>query len=111
MYSVENTYFKFLPSHILATPVSKDTLPFSQNLFWDTSLSNIKLDSHKTYIIERVITRGLLHDLYYLLQIYSTIEIINVLKKSKQLDNKTANFCSIFFNIPHDEIHAASYYN
>jgi hypothetical protein len=88
MEILNNSYFKLLPAQVLNKVVSTATLPFSQQLFWDVNLDNLNAITHKAFLIERVITRGLLHDLYYLLQLYSTIEIIQALKKCKQLDKK-----------------------
>lgn len=103
--------FKHLPVAILSKKLGKGEFPFSQYLFWDTPIEKNDLEKHKNYIIERVLSRGLLQDFYFLLQLYSTIEIITALKKSRGLDKKTINFCSHFFNIPINEIHASSYYN
>ena len=104
-------FFKFLPEAILSKKLEKGEFPFSQYLFWDTPLEKIDMEKHKNYIIERVLSRGLLQDFYFLLQLYSTIEIITAVKRSRGLDKKTINFCSKLFNIPLNELHASSFYN
>ena len=106
-----NSYFKFLPEDVINTKIESGVLPFSQFLFWDTPLENIDTELHKIYIIERVLTRGLLHDLYFLLKLYSQEEIKDALRKSKVLDKKTVNFCSHYFDLPIKEMHAAPYYS
>jgi hypothetical protein len=106
-----NIYFKFLPDEVLNKKVKKGDFPFSKFLFWDSSLENIDTEKNKKYIIGRVMTRGLLKDFYFLLQLYSTEEIITALKKSRILDKKTANFCSLYFKIPLTELHASPYYS
>ena len=105
-----NTYFKFLPPDVLYKKVEKGEFPFSKFLFWDSPVESIDTQLHKNYIIERVISRGLLKDFFFLLQIYSKDEIINALKKSRVLDKKTVNFCSHYFNIPITDMHASSFY-
>lgn len=104
-------YFKYLPENVLTKKIEKGEFPFSQNLFWDAPLEKIDIIKHKNYIIERVLSRGLLQDFYYLLQIYTTEEIIIAVKKSRVLDKKTINFCSHYFKIPLNELHASSYYD
>ena len=106
-----STYFKFLSKEILEKQVDRNHFPFSQNLFWDTLTSNIDIDKHKNYIIERVLSRGLLADFYILLKLYTTDEIITAIKKSKSLDKKKLNFCSIYFEIPLNELNASPYYD
>ena len=106
-----NTYFKFLPDDILGTKLERGDFPFSQFLFWDTQVEHINTEQHKNYIIERVISRGLLQDFYFLLQLYTQEEIKEALRKSKMLDKKTVNFCSHYFNLPKKEMYAAPYYS
>ena len=103
-------FFKYLPENILSQKIEKGSFPFSQYLFWDTSIQKIDIEKHKNYIIERVLTRGLLSDFYFLIQLYTTHDITSAVKKSKMLDKKTVNFCSHYFKIPKKEIHASSFY-
>lgn len=69
------------------------------------------MEKRKNYIIERVLSRGLLSDFYFLLQLYTSEEIIIAVKKSKVLDKKAVNFCSRYFKIPLNEMHASSFYS
>lgn len=105
-----NSYFKFLPESVLAKNVEPEEFPFSQYLFWDTPLEKIDITKHKNYIIERVLSRGLLKDFYFLLQLYTRKEIIEGIRNSRDLDKKTINFCSLYFGIPLNELHASSFY-
>lgn len=106
-----NFFFKYLPENILIKKIEKYSFPFSQHLFWDTPIEKIDNEKHKNYIIERVLSRGLLEDFYFLLQLYTSEEITNAVKKSKMLDKKTINFCSHYFKIPINELHASSFYS
>ena len=104
------TFFKYLPEWVLTKKIEKGEFPFSQYLFWDTPVEKIDIAKHKNYIIERVLSRGLLQDFYYLLKLYTSEEITFAVKKSRVLDKKTINFCSHYFKIPLNELHASSYY-
>lgn len=106
---MSSTDFHYLPKEILDKEVDRHQFPFSQQLFWDSPIHTIDMETHKNYIIEHVITRGLLADFYLLLKIYTCDEITTALKKSKSLDRKTVQFCSDYFNIPLSELHASSF--
>ncbi len=106
-----NSYFNFIDTVALNKKINSSQFPFSQNLFWDASLATIELQKHKNFVIERVLSRGFLSDFYMLQKIYSSNDIQDLLKKSKVIDAKTRNFCSIYFNIPVTEIYAPSYYS
>jgi len=105
-----HSYFKFIDTDKADEKIKTMAFPFSRNLFWDTAIENIDLKKHKRYVIERVLMRGYTEDFYMLLKIYSTEEIKDALRKSKELDDKTAHFCSYFFNLPKSEIHVSSFY-
>lgn len=106
-----SSYFNFLPEAIRSRQIAKGEFPFSQYLFWDTPVEKIDLLMHKNYIIERVLSRGLLQDFYFLVQLYSREEISHAVRNSRTLDKKTINFCSFYFNIPSNELHASPYYD
>jgi nicotinamide mononucleotide adenylyltransferase len=106
-----SSFFNYIDTEILDKKLETGIFPFSKYLFWDTPIELIDKEIHKKSIIERVITRGFLEDFYTLVKMYSREEIVEAIKKSRVLDKKTANFCSLYFNIPLNEIHASSYYS
>lgn len=106
-----NSYFSFIDTEFLNNKLIASEFPFSQYLFWDTPIEVIDLKKHKKYIIERVLSKGFLNDFYLLLKIYSNEEITTAIKSSKSLDKKTVNFCSNYFNVPLNELHASPYYS
>jgi hypothetical protein len=106
-----NTYFKFLNTAFLDEKIATEKFPFSKYLFWDSPIEMIDVNIHKTYIVERVLNKGFLSDFYLLLKTYTRSEIIAAIKKSKTLDAKTTFFCSKYFNVPINELHASSYYS
>jgi hypothetical protein len=106
-----NQYFKFLDTKKLDEKLITKEFPFSRYLFWDTPIGNIDVKKNKRYIVERVVTRGFLQDFYMLTKLYSSDEIKEALRKSKELDPKTIHFCSEYFNLPKSEMHVSSFYS
>jgi hypothetical protein len=76
----------------------------NHRLFWDTDKNTLDLSLHKRFIIERVLRFGMLSDIKWLLSIYNEQEIIEVVKTSKSIDRKTANFWAIHYGIDKDEV-------
>jgi hypothetical protein len=71
----------------------------SEHLFWDVDKSKLDTDRNKTYIIERVFSRGDLDDMKILCKIYDTKTIRKEIKKAGALDNKTLNWAVLFLNL------------
>jgi len=103
-------YFKFIDTKKLDEKLRSNEFPFSSYLFWDTPVDSIDINKNKRYVVERVLTRGFLEDFYLLTKIYETEDIKAALKKSRELDPKTINFCSYYFNLPKSEMHVSSFY-
>jgi len=82
--------------------------PFNKTLFWDIDNAKVNLQQKKQFIIQRVLVRGGMTDVKKLMKIYSREEITEALKKSRELDKVTHNFCSHYFQIPKEEMHAPS---
>jgi hypothetical protein len=106
-----NIYFSSINRQLLDEKLAAGSFPFTKYLFWDIAIDNIDRDKHKNYIIERVLSKGFLKDIYLLFKMYTCDEIVEAVKASKVLDKKTINFCSSYFNIPLNELHASSYYS
>lgn len=82
--------------------------PFNKSLFWDVDVDKVNLQLQKDFIIQRVFLRGGMNDVKTVFSLYSRIEIIEALKKSRELDKVTHNFCSNYFNISKEEMYAPS---
>jgi hypothetical protein len=106
-----SSFFNLIDTEILDRKMETETFPFSKYLFWDSEVGDVDVKQHKKHIIERVLTRGFLKDVYILFNLYSKEELIAAIKSSRVLDKKTANFCSLYFDIPLNEINASSYYS
>jgi len=68
-------------------------------LFWDVKLDTIEQEKHRKYIIERVLENGTMESVHDLFRLYKEHEIIDVIKNSRNLGVKTANFWKIKLNI------------
>lgn len=104
-------YFQFTDTARLDALLASGNFPYTKNLFWDVTVSEIDFKKHKRYVIERVLTRGYTDDFYILLKMYSADEIKDALRKSKELDAKTQHFCSWYFKIDKSEMNAPSFYH
>lgn len=76
---------------------------FSKNLFWDVDASDLDAKEHARFIIERVLTRGLMKDWWTLIHLYDWETIKTEIVQIRYLDKRTLNFCSTFFHIPKTE--------
>ena len=70
-----------------------------KNIFWDIDPAKLSLESHKTFIIERVLERGTAESLSALFESYSKDEVCAVIKSSSRLSRRTANFWKIYLDI------------
>jgi hypothetical protein len=73
---------------------------FSKNLFWDVDATTLDMNEHRRFIIERVLSRGLMTDWWTLIQSYDFDTIKAEIVQIRYLDARTLNFCSTFFHIP-----------
>jgi hypothetical protein len=103
-----SSYFNLIDTEILDKKIETEKFPFSKYLFWDSEVGDLDVKQHKKHIIERVLTRGFLKDVYILFKIYSKDELTTAIKSSRVLDKKTANFCHLYFNIPKEDISACA---
>jgi hypothetical protein len=101
---------RWLDFDVMKAPTNEIRFPFSQNLFWDANIADIDLARHQRYIVERVVTRGNMDAFKKLNEIYHRSEIVSALVKSKQLDKRTAHFCSWYYNILPENLHVSSFY-
>jgi hypothetical protein len=76
----------------------------NHRLFWDTEINNLDISGNKRFIIDRVLQTRMPNDIKWLLSIYSEKDILNVVKKSKSIDKKPANFWAIHYGIDEDEV-------
>lgn len=68
-----------------------------RTLFWDTDIKNIHIKQHAKYIIERILEYGDMDAIRWMQGIYPLEIIIEVLKFSRQISDKSRNFWRIWF--------------
>lgn len=67
---------------------------FLRSYFWDVTFEELRLKKNAFLIIKRVLDRGNLHDIRWLLKTYGRDEIKVVIMKTKDLARPTGNFWS-----------------
>lgn len=75
-----------------------------KKLFWDVDFSKIDHVKNKRFVIERVLEYGDLSHFKKLKEIYSLDDIKEVLKSSKTISFKTANFYALILKVPRKEV-------
>jgi hypothetical protein len=78
------------------------------SFFWDVDPKQVDLRRHAEYVIARLLEHGDLGAIRWLLSVYSERHIARVVRQSRQLSRKTANFWRLRFGIPQSEICALS---
>ncbi len=72
--------------------------------FWDVNFSELNKENHSSFIIERVLEYGDEKAVKWMKKNFNTSEIKNVICKSKNLSQKSANFWQLIFNLKRDKI-------
>lgn len=72
--------------------------------FWeiDTDTLDVKKRSH--YVIERLLEQGNMKSIQWLLNQFGKNQLIGILRQSRKISPKTANFWSLVYDIPKEEI-------
>ena len=73
------------------------TLP--KYLFWDVDLKTINFEENCRFVIARVILRGSIDDWITIKEYYGIERIKDQILQMRDLDKKTLNFFSIYFDI------------
>ena len=80
---------------------------FSNYLFWDTDKSQLDLDKQKRYVIERVLSHGMLSDWYLIKKLYDKDTMKKEVLQMRYLDRYALSFCVAYFDEP--KIHFRCY--
>ena len=73
---------------------------FSSYLFWDVDKQKLDVFKYSTYVIDRVLSHGLLSDWYLIKEIYGNETIRQTALQQRHLDKQALAFCSAYFNEP-----------
>lgn len=72
--------------------------------FWDVDPQQIDLRRHAEYVIARLLEHGDLAAIRWLLRTYSKRQIARVVRQSRQLSRKTANFWRLRLGIAPSQV-------
>jgi len=75
----------------------------SPHLFWDVDVQTLDFDTHKAYIVQRVLEYGLQSDWALLKQKMGICAIAEVCKGLRSLDPKSLAFISLISKTPRTE--------
>jgi len=73
-------------------------------VLWDVDTEELDLKKHWFFVIERIMDYGNENDVQWMLGTFSKEQLIEVVKKSRNLNRKTANFWALWFGIDREEI-------
>ncbi len=89
--------------------MSEDRLPeFTHRYFWDIDPTELNVGEYPRYVIERLLEYGDLPSVRWMERRFSREEIVEVLKSSRALSRKSANFWSSILNVPREEVRCMS---
>ena len=69
-------------------------------LLWDTDYTRLDLQKDKFAIIERIMVYGRPEHIRWMNAQYTEEDLIDVVKTSRNMDKKTANYWAIHFHVP-----------
>jgi len=81
---------------------------YKTDAFWDTPLSSIDPQSHREFIIERLLQYGGMTAIRWLLENWGLDAIKHVVINSRNLSRMTAGFWSAYLDIPPEKIRCLS---
>lgn len=79
---------------------------YLHQFFWDVIPRQVDLGEHSEYVIARLLEHGDLAAIRWLLRTYTKKEIAEVVRQSRQLSRKSANFWRLQLAIPKAEVYA-----
>ena len=89
--------------------MSEDRLPeFTHRYFWDIDPAELDVGEYPRYVIERLLEYGDLPSVRWMEHRFSREEIVEVLKSSRALSRKSANFWLGVLNVPREEVRCMS---
>jgi uncharacterized radical SAM superfamily Fe-S cluster-containing enzyme len=75
-------------------------MQLSKFLFWDIDIAQLDYQKHASYIVDRVLSMGTMHDFQAIKAYYGKTKLKRIVKKLRYMDNRVLHFCSAYFNIP-----------
>jgi len=76
----------------------------AKKYFWDVNADKLDVSKHSRYVIERLLEYADFPELRWLFQHFERDEIISVLKQSRFLSVRSANYWSRMLRVPKQEV-------
>lgn len=81
---------------------------FSSHLFWDVDPSELSVDRHRKFIVQRVLGHGQMRDWRLLVDCYGVDEIVATAQSLRSLDPKTLAFVACVGRVSKDSFRCCS---
>lgn len=75
-----------------------------KSLFWECNIAQLDINTHRKYIIERILEYGDTQPVKWMFETYPLQEITEVLKKSRALSRKSSNFWRLVLQETHADV-------
>lgn len=75
-----------------------------KNLFWDSNFEKIDYQKNASTVIERILDLGDIEQIKVMLKHYDTEKIKQVLRTSRRLTPKSANFWADYFKVRKEDV-------
>ena len=83
----------------------KTKLPeFLRSYFWDVAFEELDIKTHSILIIKRVLDRGNLRDIRWLIKTYEKDVIKKAVMSTRDLARPTGNFWADIFDLPKNQV-------
>ncbi len=76
---------------------------FSKHLFWDINISELDMEQHANYVVERVLERGRMNDWLLIKNYYGVDRLREIATGLKCLSPKSLSFISIITRTPENQ--------
>lgn len=77
---------------------------FLHSYFWDVEFEELGIKTHSHFVIKRVLDRGNLRDIRWLVKTYGKAEIKKVVMETRDLARPTGNFWADVLDLPKDQV-------
>lgn len=77
---------------------------FFRQYFWDVEFKDLEVKKHSFLIIKRVLDRGNLHDIRWLIKTYGKDAIKKVVMGTRDLARPTGNFWADILRLPKNQV-------
>lgn len=73
-------------------------------LLWDVDISQIDIDKHQKYIIERIVEYGDIAEIKWMQSVYSREQISRVVSDSKRISRKAGDFFAFIYKLDRSKV-------